>query len=219
MDDAGAWSFAELSQAAARAAGTLRARGVRPGDRVAVVVPDGRRSAQALLGALRLGAIAVPLDPGTAPERLRAVLADCAPAAVVSDDLLDGTPEPVAPAAADDLACLVYTSGTTGRPEGRGPHPRRARRDRAGPGDGCAPQVTRVVALTLVSLALVGAIVLAFAGQGQAAPVSDAPAFLARYGIDASVMPPIRFVGEHPQTATTARRPTAPGRWRTRTPC
>ncbi len=118
VDDAGAWSFAELSQAAARAAGTLRARGVRRGDRVAVVVPDGRRSAQALLGALRLGAIAVPLDPGTAPERLRAVLADCAPAAVVSDDLLDGTPEPVEPAAADDLACLVYTSGTTGRPKG-----------------------------------------------------------------------------------------------------
>ena len=91
VDDAGAWSFAELSQAAARAAGTLRARGVRRGDRVAVLVPDCRRSAQALLGALRLGAIAVPLDPGTTPDRLRAVLADCAPAAVVSDDLLDGT--------------------------------------------------------------------------------------------------------------------------------
>ena len=117
IDDDGSWTFAELSDASARAAGELRARGVRRGDRVAVVVPDGRRAVQALLGALRIGAIAVPLDPATPPERLRAVLADCAPAAVVTG-ALDGAPEPVADAGADELACLVYTSGTTGRPKG-----------------------------------------------------------------------------------------------------
>jgi acyl-coenzyme A synthetase/AMP-(fatty) acid ligase len=117
VDDAGSWTFAELSHASARAAGALRARGVRRGDRVAVVVPDGRRAVQALLGALRIGAIAVPLDPAASPERLRAVLADCAPAAVVTG-ALDGPPEPVADACPDDLACLVYTSGTTGRPKG-----------------------------------------------------------------------------------------------------
>jgi fatty acid CoA ligase FadD22 len=117
IDDGGSWTFGELSDASARAAGALRERGVGRGDRVAVLVPDGRRAVQALLGAVRLGAIAVPLDPATPPERLGAVLADCAPAAVVTG-ALDGPPEPVAEAGADEIACLVYTSGTTGRPKG-----------------------------------------------------------------------------------------------------
>jgi 4-hydroxybenzoate adenylyltransferase len=118
LDDEGAWTYDELSHACARAAGALRARGVGPGDRVAVIAPDGRRSAAALLGAIRLGAIAVPLDPATPPRGMAAVLADCAPAAVVSGDPLDGAPAPVADVGAGDLAWLVYTSGTTGRPKG-----------------------------------------------------------------------------------------------------
>jgi benzoate-CoA ligase len=118
LDDEGAWTFDELSRASARAAGTLRARGVGRGDRVAVLLPDGRRSAAALLGAVRLGAVAVPLDPAAPKERLGAVLDDCAPAAVVADGALDGAPEPVAEIGADDLAVLIYTSGTTGRPKG-----------------------------------------------------------------------------------------------------
>jgi long-chain acyl-CoA synthetase len=118
LDDEGAWTYDELSHACAGAAGALRARGVGPGDRVAVVAPDGRRSAAALLGAVRLGAIAVPLDPATPPRGMAAVLADCAPAAVVSGDPLDGVPAPVADVGAGDLAWLVYTSGTTGRPKG-----------------------------------------------------------------------------------------------------
>jgi 4-hydroxybenzoate adenylyltransferase len=117
IDDGGSWTFGELSDASARAAGALRERGVGRGDRVAVLVPDGRRAVQVLLGAVRLGAIAVPLDPATPPERLGAVLADRAPAAVVTG-ALDGPPEPVAEADPDEIACLVYTSGTTGRPKG-----------------------------------------------------------------------------------------------------
>jgi acyl-coenzyme A synthetase/AMP-(fatty) acid ligase len=118
IDDDGTSSFDELSEASARAAGALRARGVRRGDRVAVLLPDGRRSAQALLGAVRMGAIAVPLDPGMPRERVRAVLEDCAPAAVVDDELPGGEPEPVAAVGGSDVAFLVYTSGTTGRPKG-----------------------------------------------------------------------------------------------------
>src|SRR5262245_3410406 len=114
IDGGGSWTFAELSEATARAAGALR---VRRGDRVAVVVPDGRRAAQALLGAVRLGAIAVPLDPDSPPARLDAILADCEPAAVVTGPL-DGPAEPVAAVDPRELACLVYTSGTTGRPKG-----------------------------------------------------------------------------------------------------
>ena len=118
LDDDGALTFDELSDASARAAGALRARGVRRGDRVVVLLPDGRRSVQALLGAVRLGAVAVPLDPATPPDRLAAVLRDCAPATVVDDGALDGGREPVADVGAGEIALLVYTSGTTGRPKG-----------------------------------------------------------------------------------------------------
>ena len=118
IDDGGAWSFDELSRASAAAAGALRDRGVGRGDRVAVLLPDGRASAAALLGTVRLGAVAVPLDPAAPPERLGAVLDDCAPATVVAGEPLEGAPAPVAEVAAGDLAVLVYTSGTTGRPKG-----------------------------------------------------------------------------------------------------
>jgi acyl-coenzyme A synthetase/AMP-(fatty) acid ligase len=118
LDDGGAWTFDELSRASARAAGALAARGVRAGDRVAVLMPDGRRAVQALLGTVRLGAVAVPLDPGMRPDRLRAVLDDCAPAAVVADEDLDGEPAAPAPVGAGEVAVLIYTSGTTGRPKG-----------------------------------------------------------------------------------------------------
>jgi acyl-coenzyme A synthetase/AMP-(fatty) acid ligase len=118
LDDEGAWTFDELSRASAAAAGALRDRGVRRGDRVAVLLPDGRASAAALLGAVRLGAVAVPLDPATPPARLGAVFDDCAPATVVAGGPLEGAPAPVAEVAADDLAVLVYTSGTTGSPKG-----------------------------------------------------------------------------------------------------
>ena len=118
IDDRGAWSFDDLARAAAGAAGALRARGVGRGDRVAVLLPDGRPAAAAILGAMRLGAIAVPLDAGLAPAARRAVLADCAPAAVLDAPPPAGRPaEPVA-VRPEDPACLIYTSGTTGPPKG-----------------------------------------------------------------------------------------------------
>ena len=63
LDEGGVWSFAQLDAAAARAAGTLSSAGVRNGDRVAIVLPDSRVWAAAFLGATRLGAVAVALNP------------------------------------------------------------------------------------------------------------------------------------------------------------
>jgi benzoate-CoA ligase len=156
IDDGGAWTFDELSSASARAAGALRARGVRRGDRVAVLLPDGRRAVQALLGAVRLGAIAVPLDSGTSPDGLRAVLDDCSPAVVVSDDLPDGEPAAAEHLAPDALAVLIYTSGTTGRPKGVAHTHGAMRPDRpsflrdigaVGPGDRCRAAARSATAL------------------------------------------------------------------------
>ena len=132
VDDDGAWSFADLSAASARAAGALAEAGVRRGDRVAVALRDGRPWLAAFLGAARLGAVPVPLDPRAGGERLAGILDDCEPAALVGDReaavpgvrlvepeaLDDGVPRPVRPVHPEDLGYLVYSSGSTGRPKG-----------------------------------------------------------------------------------------------------
>lgn len=130
IDDAGEWTFDELGEAAARAAGALAEAGAGPGDRVAVLLPDGRPWLAAFLGAASLGAVAVPLDPGAEPATLADILEDCEPAVVVGEPpegaaataigpgALDaGEPREPAEADPDDLAYLVYSSGSTGRPK------------------------------------------------------------------------------------------------------
>lgn len=133
IDEAGAWTFAALSDAAARAAGALRESGVRRGDRVIVALRDGRPWLQAFLGAARIGAVPVPVDPASDAERLADLADDCEPAVVLAaeaqelpgglpamgPEALDaGAPVPVVPVHPDDLAYLVYSSGSTGRPKG-----------------------------------------------------------------------------------------------------
>jgi acyl-coenzyme A synthetase/AMP-(fatty) acid ligase/alkanesulfonate monooxygenase SsuD/methylene tetrahydromethanopterin reductase-like flavin-dependent oxidoreductase (luciferase family) len=132
IDDEGRWSFADLSAASARAAGALAEAGVRRGDRVAVALRDGRPWLAAFLGAARLGAVPVPLDPAAGAERLAGVLDDCEPTVLVGAPeaaipgvtrmdpgaLDEGEPRPVRAVRPEDLGYLVYSSGSTGRPKG-----------------------------------------------------------------------------------------------------
>ena len=133
VDEEGSWTFAALSRASARAAGALAAAGVRRGDRVVVALRDGRPWLQAFLGAARMGAVPVPVDPLGDAGALAAVIDDCEAALVVTGredaralgarvlgpaDLDRGPAAPVAPVHPDDLAYLVYSSGSTGRPKG-----------------------------------------------------------------------------------------------------
>jgi long-chain acyl-CoA synthetase len=134
-------TYGELSDQVARARGALVARGIEPGDRVAVVAGNNWYFVVAYLAVLGAGAVAVPLNPlSPAPEltrELRAVgarLALAGPTAldemaalatggipgfegsVAVADLLEGEPAPLVPRADGDLAVLLFTSGTVDRP-------------------------------------------------------------------------------------------------------
>src|SRR6185295_18918393 len=63
-------SYRELVDAAARCRGALAAHGIRPGDRVALVMSDSPEMVVAFLGVMSLGAIAVPCSTLLPPEGL-----------------------------------------------------------------------------------------------------------------------------------------------------
>ena len=120
-----ALTYADLDGRSARAAGWLQSQGVSAGDRVVVQLPKSVDVVALYLGVLRLGAVYVPLNTAYTPAEVDWFVADAEPAAVVRDAgalvaALDGSrPLPcTVERGADDLAALVYTSGTTGRPKG-----------------------------------------------------------------------------------------------------
>jgi 4-hydroxybenzoate-CoA ligase len=84
-------SYAALRDRVARVAGVLHGAGVRPGDRVAVLMPDSIDAAVAILAALWAGAVAVPVSELGRGAELRAVLADAGTALVLVDDALRAT--------------------------------------------------------------------------------------------------------------------------------
>ncbi|SMH47323.1 non-ribosomal peptide synthetase [Azospirillum agricola] len=142
-----ALSFGELSRCAARVARLLIARGVGPGDVVAVAVPRSADAVVAMLAVLASGATHLPLDLDYPTERLAMMCEDAGPRCALSwravagrlpagpdtlclDDpeilaacaALPGAPvaaaERTGPLTADGVATIIFTSGSTGRPKG-----------------------------------------------------------------------------------------------------
>ena len=146
--DGARWSYGDIDTGAARFANLILARGVKPGDRVAVQVQKSVESLVLYLATVRAGAVYLPLNTAYTLNELAYFLADAEPSLIVCDpSRRDGVAALAAGAAvetlgtggkgsltaaaaaeaptfatvprqADDLAAILYTSGTTGRSKG-----------------------------------------------------------------------------------------------------
>lgn len=81
----GSLTHGELRAHVLTFAGRLRESGVAEGDRVVVALPKRAEAVVAILGTLTAGAIYVPLDMSTRPQRIADILVDADPAAIVTD--------------------------------------------------------------------------------------------------------------------------------------
>lgn len=135
-------SYAELDARANQVAHLLQRRGLRRGSVVAVCLDRGADLLPVLLGGWRAGAAYVPLDPADPPGRLGHMLRDSGARVLITSaahagrfpadsgldvvladaerGLFDAEPatSPGHRAGPDDLAYLMYTSGSTGVPKG-----------------------------------------------------------------------------------------------------
>ncbi len=134
-------SYGELRSQVAEIRGALVARNVEPGDHVAIVAANNGSFVAAYLAVLGVGAVAVPLNPLSPAAELErqlgvvdARLALVGPTAlrvfeavdvggpsgfdggVAISELRDAEPAPMVERADDDLAVLLFTSGTAGLP-------------------------------------------------------------------------------------------------------
>jgi len=129
-------TYDEIDRLANRFGNALLARDVRPEERVIIALPDGAEYAAALFGILKVGAVAVMVNPGLAAEgmaamvdlsRARVAVSDPVVAVPVAQPLVAGPgegehldqPDTLATARThrDDPAIWLFTGGTTGLPK------------------------------------------------------------------------------------------------------
>jgi crotonobetaine/carnitine-CoA ligase len=131
-DDA-EWTFSAAAFEIGARAAALRSHGVAHGDLVALTARTTPSYLLSWLAITSLGAIAVPMNPASTPAEFAGLLDQTRPKLVITDDELraslpstellvdvddlSGEPAelPTDTATADDIACLIPTSGTTGR--------------------------------------------------------------------------------------------------------
>jgi long-chain acyl-CoA synthetase len=113
-------SYRQLWDRASRVAGGLAEAGIRPGDRVAIRLPNSIDWVLAFLGGLMAGAIVVPVNTRFTDSEADYVVGDSGSSLRFEPGsaLPDGRPYVRQDAARTDVAAIFYTSGTTGFPKG-----------------------------------------------------------------------------------------------------
>lgn len=140
-DGTNSFTYAALECEAVRIAATLIQRGVRPGDRIAVIAEKSIRLVPLMLGIWKAGAIYVPLDPQNPPVRQSWLVQDLGAKLLIGSEAMitdmehvdhggklsiadifsaeGANADVVFPSVAmNDIALIIYTSGSTGYPKG-----------------------------------------------------------------------------------------------------
>jgi long-chain acyl-CoA synthetase len=145
--DNAAMTYRALDDASARVAGLLHERGLKPGDRIGIMMPNVAEVPVVYYGVLRAGGVVVPMNPLLKAREVAYYLGDSgaglvfawhsfadqarggadqvnAESVVVDGDSFPGllaaaTPDfRVVDRGDEDTAVILYTSGTTGHPKG-----------------------------------------------------------------------------------------------------
>ena len=131
-------TYAELNSRANILAHKVRKLGVKPDDFVAIIAKNSIEVIVGIYGVIKSGGAYVPIDPAYPEERIKYMLEDCAPKAIlkyVSEDINISREVPIIDLSdsrvwegetndpeiinkPDDLIYCIYTSGTTGKPKG-----------------------------------------------------------------------------------------------------
>lgn len=141
VDDLQSYTYGEAWNTTGQLANSFQQHRVGLGDRVVLHLAKSSQALLVYLACARAGAVLVPLNPGATDPELAHLLADSAPSLIIADDerpiyatagcpvlvlsqtiaraRREATPDfdnvAITPS---DLAALVYTSGTTGKPKG-----------------------------------------------------------------------------------------------------
>ncbi|HHX62440.1 MAG TPA: amino acid adenylation domain-containing protein, partial [Epulopiscium sp.] len=132
----GDYTYRELDQMINRVANALLDLGVKVGERVAILLPRDSRMIAAMYGIFKAGCAYIPCDPQYPAERITYMIEDSESSYIIttSDRMSDITSgkaididglinypnaaDPGVDVKHDDIACLLYTSGSTGNPKG-----------------------------------------------------------------------------------------------------
>lgn len=130
-------TYKELNDRANQRARKLMEKGISSGDVVAIMMDDSIEMIDCILGILKLGAVYLPIDTKLPIKRIELMLIETEAKLLIYDDFMNTSFDALLPIIninedistyskenlyndvnGDKLACIIYTSGTSGMPKG-----------------------------------------------------------------------------------------------------